>query len=846
LIVREYKDSEINFLKVWGNMLASLINHQRKEEFIEQTRRNYETFFNTIDDFLFVLDLQGNMIHTNTTVSRRLGYSTDELLGKSVLMVHPAERRDEAGRIVGEMLAGSSEFCPVPLVTKSGEYIPVETRVKHGFWDGKAAIFGVTKDISQIKLSEEKFSKAFQSNSALMAISTLDGRFLDVNDTFLKTLGFTREEVIGNNTHNLQIYDNIELRDEMVEKLRQNIPAREYEMKIKTKSGKERTGLFSADTIYIGKDLCLLTMMVDITERKRSEEALRESENRFSLFMDYLPAVVFLKDHEGRTLFINKYMDNAFGASRWVGKTMLEVFPNDFGAKLVADDLKVMKLGYQKLEESMIQLDGKLHFYETQKFAINRLGLDPLLGGISLDITERKQAEEKINQARDEAEKANRAKSEFLSRMSHELRTPMNSILGFAQLMEMGELDPKQKKGVGHILTAGRYLLKLINEVLDISRIEAGRLVLQLESIAVVQVINEILDSIHPQITGRQITLEFENSLSDKISVEADNQRLKQVLLNLLSNAIKYNRIGGLVRIKTEMMPATEGIVPVRISITSTGEAISAENILKLFDPFERIGAEKTETQGTGLGLTVVKSLIEAMNGTIGVESLPGEGNTFWIELPMMGSQKSNKELTEQNVKLTANLAHANDELTLQKEEKEKRAAELKIANIELAFQNEEKENRATEIVIANKELAFRNENEIKTIITEHQEVGTILYVEDNLPGIELVQGIISRYRPLINLIITIYGNNAAKLAIENKPDLILLDLDLPDIHGSEVLKNLKAEPQTSAIPVVIVSADAMHDKIEKLMQAGASDYLTKPLDIVAFLRVVDKWIGKE
>ncbi len=629
------------------------------EGLIDQTRLNYETFFNTIDDFLFVLDEQGNMIHTNETVTKRLEYPADNLMGKSVLMVHPPERREEAGRIVGEMLAGTADFCPVPLITRSGNYIPVETRVKTGFWDGKPVIFGVSKDISKIKLSEEKFSKAFQSNSAMMAISDEDGRFLDVNDAFLRTLGYSREEILGQTSEELKLFKDPLLRGRIIDQLNQNIVVREVELQVVKKDNIEITGLFSADRIYIGKDMCLLTMMVDITARK--------------------------------------------------------------------------------------------------------------------------QAEEEIRKARNEAEKANLAKSEFLSRMSHELRTPMNSILGFAQLMKMGELAPAHQKGVNHILTSGTHLLNLINEVLDISRIEAGRITLSLEPVQLISVIMEMIDIVTPNAVKRNLKTELLPSPTNQLFVKADRQRLKQVLLNLINNAVKYNREGGSVIIKTELQQGVAGDMSlVRISVIDMGVGISHEDLPKLFLPFERIGAERSATEGTGLGLAVVKKLMEAMGGVVGVDSIPGEGSTFWIELPLTDSQK------------------------------------IQIA-------------RTVDIL---------KQGSISTV-----KAGSVLYIEDNMSNADLVEGILETNRPAIRLITSMYGNLAVSMAIENKPDLILLDLDLPDMHGSKVLENLQANPATREIPVVIISADAMPQQVERLMLAGARDYLTKPLEIVSFLKMVDEWI---
>lgn len=659
---RTYSEGEINILKIWSSMLVTLINKFHAEQLLEQTRQNFEIFFNTIDDFLWVLDDNGHIIHINNTVINRLGYSAEELESKSILLVHPEDRRVEASQIVGEMLEGLTEFCPVPVVTKQGKPIPVETRIKHGFWDGKPAIFGVSKDISKIQLSEQKFSTAFQSSAALMAISTFEeGKYIDINNTFIIALGYSREELIGKTNEDLNLFSNKNTRKEIINCLKLNIPVREMEVEIRPKAGEFKTILLSADTIFVGEERCLLT--------------------------------------------------------------------------------------------------------------------------VSVDITDRKTAEEEIKKARLEAENANIAKSEFLSRMSHELRTPMNSILGFAQILEMGELSNGQRKGVNHIMRSGKHLLSLINEVLDISRIEAGRLSISIEPIKISGIFEEMLDVMRPLSHDSRIHIELEESTTNQLFVKSDRQSLKQVMLNLLTNSIKYNKPEGSVTIKTELISTNiEGINNIRISISDTGMGISSDDIPKLFTPFERIGADKTGIEGTGLGLAVVKKLIDAMGGKIGIESVINEGTTFWFELPQAIGQLD----------------------TLQKMD----------INAEVD-------------------------------LVELPEKSTILYIEDNISNIELVEQILAIQRPNIQLISNMNGKQAVSLAMEHKPSIILLDLNLPDMHGSEVLKLLLENENTKDIPVVIISADAMHKQVNKLISAGAKTYLTKPLEVKEFLNIIDEFSQK-
>lgn len=407
---------------------TDITERKRAEELLEQTRNNYETFFNSIDELLFVLDQNGNILHTNKTVTDRLGYYTTELLGQSVLLVHPPERREEAGKIVGEMLAGTAEFCPVPVMTKSGERIPVETRVTPGFWDGKPVIFGVTKDISKIKLSEEKFSKAFHSSSALMALSHFeDGTYIDVNEVFLETLGFSRDEVIGRTSIELNIFLDENQRDTILETVRREKTVRNIDVMVQAKDGSPRNGLFTVDTIYIGKDLCLLTVMVDITERRQVEEELAMERRRLTDILAGTNVGTWEWNIQtGKTIF----------NERWagiIGYTLNELAPASIETwiKFVhPDDLTRSEelldrhfkgeLDYYEMEARMRHKNGNwVWVLDRGKVATwTEDGKPLLMSGTHQDITERKQSEELLKQANEQL----LAKVTEIERLQDELR----------------------------------------------------------------------------------------------------------------------------------------------------------------------------------------------------------------------------------------------------------------------------------------------------------------------------------------------------------------------------------------------------------------------------------------
>jgi CheY-like chemotaxis protein/anti-sigma regulatory factor (Ser/Thr protein kinase) len=357
--------------------------------------------------------------------------------------------------------------------------------------------------------------------------------------------------------------------------------------------------------------------------------------------------------------------------------------------------------------------------------------------------------------------------------MSHELRTPLNAILGFGQILDKEALTSLQKESVRYILNGGRHLLGLINEVLDLARVEAGHIELSLEPIVLSEIVSESCALVGPLAAERYISLDADFGLGDSL-VLADRQRLKQALINLLSNAIKYNREGGQVRIYCVPQPDNR----LRVGIQDTGPGIALENQQRLFVPFERLNAALSGVEGTGLGLVLAQRLVTAMGGSLTLESLPGEGTTFFIELPAV------------------------------------------LLPVETSAD--------TRIGVYGREADLSPEAS-----------ATLLYIEDNLSNMRLMEVLLCG-RPGVKLLPATQGSAGLELAHQHAPDLILLDLNLPDIPGREVLARLQASTLTRDIPVIVLSADATPAQIERLKSAGARAYLTKPLDVAEFLNTLD------
>ena len=521
-------------------------------------------------------------------------------------------------------------------------------------------------------------------------------------------------------------------------------------------------------------------------DRARDEAALRQSQARNSAILDTALDSIITIDGEDRIVDFNQATEQTFGYER------AALLGRPFTALVPAAPEHTARSLHERIEVPARHADGSALLAELAVTRIPVEGL-PLFTAYLRDISARKRAEAAMKNAMEEAERANNAKSEFLSRMSHELRTPLNAILGFGQLLQMQKLPPAQNDRIGHIVTAGRHLLSLINEVLDIARIEAGRVELSLEPVRISEVVGEALDLIRPLAAERNVQIEAAGPECPFHSayILADRQRLKQVLLNLLSNAIKYNKPGGDVRVDCR---ACEG-GRIGMRVADTGVGIAPENLSRLFVAFDRLGAEHSEVQGTGLGLALSKRLVEAMNGLVTVESRPGEGTTFTLELPRAESQ----------------LDHA------ARQRRERLAAE----------------HHATAAADGDAAPA------------PPARVHRVLYIEDNLSNLTLIEHLLAD-RPDIQLTTAMQGRLGLDLARQHHPDLVLLDLHLPDLPGWDVLAALQADEATKDIPVVAVSADATPRQTERLLKLGARAYLTKPLDVDRFQKTLRQMLEPE
>jgi PAS domain S-box-containing protein len=521
-------------------------------------------------------------------------------------------------------------------------------------------------------------------------------------------------------------------------------------------------------------------------EQMKLDQRLRDQQFYTRSLIESNIDAIMTTDPAGIITDVNKQMEALTGCTRdeLIGAPFKTYFTDpgraEAGIKLVLRDKKLTNY-----ELTARARDGKTTVVSYN--ATTFYDRDRKLQGVfaaARDVTESKRLDQalkeqnvELKRARAAAEKANLAKSEFLSSMSHELRSPLNAILGFAQLMSSDSPPPtpSQTASIDQILHAGWYLLELINEILDLAQIESGRLALSSEPTSLAEVMLECQAMIEPQGQKRGIKMTFPR-FDLPCFVNADRTRLKQVLINLLSNAIKYNQPNGTVVVDVD--GSRKAPKRTRVSVKDTGAGLPPDMLMQLFQPFNRLGQERSAEEGTGIGLVMSKRLVELMEGEIGVESVVGMGSVFWFEL-----------------------------------------------------------NSATapELAVERVEAGAMPQPEVQAGAPLH----TLLYVEDNPANLMLIEQLIAR-RPGMRLLSARDGNRGIQLARANQPEVILMDINLPGISGIEALRILRDNPATAHIPVVALSANAMPRDIEKGLQAGFFRYLTKPIKVHEFMDTLD------
>jgi PAS domain S-box-containing protein len=538
-----------------------------------------------------------------------------------------------------------------------------------------------------------------------------------------------------------------------------------------------------------------LLIGTDNTARKQAEaeqqllnQRLRDQQFRTRFLTEFSIDALMTTDPRGIITDVNQQMEALIGYSRdeLIGAPFRNYF-ND--AERAEAGIERVLNGNSGTSHELIARarDGKETVVSCTATTFH--DRDSELRGVFLtarDVTETKRLERALREKHFElerataaAEKASLAKSDFLTGMSHDLRAPLNTILGFAQLIDSDTPPPTlaQAASVEQILRSGWYLLELINEIVDLSQIESGKLVLSMEPISLTEVLRECQAMIVPQGRKRGVQMTFPPSGIPHF-VNADRTRLKQVLISLLSNAIKYNRLNGTVVVDCAISTSVSTPERIRVSIADTGAGLSPDVLPQLFQPFNRLGRERSAEEGTGIGLAMSKRLVELMGGVIGAESTVGAGSVFWFELNSAAEPR-----------LDIDGAHS-----------------------------------------AIVEVPVRHGAPVRS---------TLLYVEDNPANLKLIEQIIAR-SPDIGLLTARDGLEGVELARVKQPDVILMDINLPGISGIEALKILREDPATAHIPVVALSAHAMLGDIDKALQAGFFRYLTKPIKVREFMETLE------
>ncbi len=736
------------------------------------------TFLDMSAEIFAVYHPTDGLIWWNPAFPAALGFSDDEFARLDILEHIHADDVAALDTVVRSLARGEAVAG-----------IETRYRAKDGswrWWEWTAAyaresglVYGAARDMTQrraatnaLKNSQHSLQAIIDHSPSAIFAKDLQGRYVLANDEFMSVLGVERRRVLGRSSS--EVWPEITTDEDIDRQVLETGESLTSELVVDLGDGPHTFIVMRFPLSADGRRLGTAAISTDITERTRAEAALLERERLLETMERASPDIIVVLDGEGAVVTISQACQQILGLAR-------DASPEQLAAGLHPDDGP----GWQRALDVLTSEPGRgldrrvriahadghwVTLHARGRAIVTEAGTVEGAVIVARDVSDEITFEEQLSDAVQASELANRSKSQFLSRMSHELRTPLNSVLGFAQLLAMEDLEPAQSEAVSHIVRGGLHLRDLIDEALDVSRIETGRLDLTLQSVAVDLVVSDAVNLARPLAERAGITIDVDLSELQGAFALADRQRLLQVLLNLLSNAIKYNHSGGRVELNGEF----PGAGRLRIHVTDTGQGIPGDRVHRVFDAFDRLGAEHTRVEGTGVGLTLSKQLVENMGGTISVSSQLGSGSTFTVELGVAAPT----------------------------------------------------EDEAVPPPMVSRVPPLRRPVRV-------------LYIEDNHTNRQLLQHVLGE-RPGVELFLAPTGTAGVEQAHKARPDLILLDLDLPDLTGEEVLNQLRDDEDTAVVPVVVLSADATGDQHERLRAQGVVMYLTKPIEVAQVIDVVD------
>ena len=783
------------------------------------------TFLDLSAQIFCITDRSGALVWWNAAFERTLGYSAKELRGLRLDdLVHPDDREVRRGAQAVLAENGEAGLTQLRFCTRQGQWRWLEWTTRVDF--ARQRVYGAARDVTErrrdevaLSDSEARLRAIMQYSPSIIFVKDLDGRYLLVNDEFTRAAGLPVGAAAGLTA--------VECWPEDTETIaaceRQLLEDGVSVVSDESRTTVDGTRDFMVSRFLIrddrGTPFAIGGIASDTTERRGAEKALAARDRLLDSVIGASPDMITLMDRAGKIHQISEAESALFGHRHEVF-TRSDVFdfvhPDDFDdvaslfIRMVTGAVSHLHLRYRARHaeghwvtvDSRAQavLDGEGHFAGAVV--------------VSRDITDKLESEQRLQSSRESAEQASKAKSDFLSRMSHELRTPLNSILGFAQLIQMDDIPGQQADAVDHILRAGRHLLDLIDEVLDIARIESGYLELTLAPVVVAEIVSEALELTNPMAARAEVVIRSLVDQRDGQVVTADRQRLMQVLLNLLSNAVKYNKPGGRVDVTCQQGPRGR----LRLAVADTGRGIRPEDFDRLFVPFDRLGLEQTGIEGTGVGLALSQHLCERMGGQLSVESVIDAGSTFVVELPasVPGTAPSDRDGGAELAPLPTTTGPAARALTMGG------AQQTQVA-----------------VGIDGGSDASVAPGPGPGPVPGPSRTFRVLLVENNLTTLDLVERVLSR-RPGTEVLAAMQGGLGVDLAREHVPDMILLDLYLPDMSGDVVLDRLAEDPATADVPVAVIGAEVPAQQVRQLLGRGVMGFLTKPIDVRGLLSLVD------